>query len=198
MNNEVSEKAGLVQMTVAGITLDPSNNMPIIILKDIHNQIAIPIWIGLVEASAIATELEGIQLGRPMTHDLLKNVLEALNARLSRIVVSELKENTFYAILHLEQDGRTLEVDSRPSDAIALALRVRADIFVAQEVIDSSQQLDMGSLKEVLEPKSREPKSPEEAESGEPGEQASPKSDKDRWSEILENLKPEDFGKYKM
>lgn len=177
----------LVQMTVAGITLDPTNNMPIIILKDLDNSVAIPIWIGLVEASAIATELEGIDLARPMTHDLLKSVLVTLGGRLSRIVVNDLKENTFYALLFIEREGETLEVDSRPSDAIALALRAQADVFVARKVIESSQQLDLEALKEVL------------GKSGsDDDEQNDGKSEKDRWAEILENLKPEDFGKYKM
>ncbi len=178
----------LVQMTVAGITLDPTNNMPIIILKDLENSVAIPIWIGLVEASAIATELEGIDLARPMTHDLLKSVLVTLGGTLSRIVVNDLKDNTFYALLYIERGDETLEVDSRPSDAIALALRAQADVFVARKVIESSQQLDLEALKEVLG----------KSGSDEEGEEDDGKSDKDRWTEILENLKPEDFGKYKM
>lgn len=177
----------MVQMTVAGITLDPTNNMPIIILKDLENSVAIPIWIGLVEASAIATELEGIDLARPMTHDLLKSVLVTLGGTLSRIVVNDLKDNTFYALLYIERGDETLEVDSRPSDAIALALRAQADVFVARKVIESSQQLDLEALKEVLG----------KTDSDEEGEDDG-KSDKDRWTEILENLKPEDFGKYKM
>ena len=178
----------LVQMTVAGITLDPTNNMPIIILKDLDNSVAIPIWIGLVEASAIATELEGIDLARPMTHDLLKSVLVTLGGTLSRIVVNDLKDNTFYALLYIERGDETLEVNSRPSDAIALALRAEADVFVARKVIESSQQLDLEALKEVLG----------KSDVGEEGAEDDGKSDKDRWTEILENLKPEDFGKYKM
>lgn len=189
MSQDKSTGAGpddLVQMTVAGITLDPTNNMPIIILKDLDNSVAIPIWIGLVEASAIATELEGIDLARPMTHDLLKSVLVTLGGRLSRIVVNDLKENTFYALLFIEREGEILEVDSRPSDAIALALRAQADVFVARKVIESSQQLDLEALKEVL------------GRSGSDDEEDDGKSEKDRWTDILENLKPEDFGKYKM
>jgi bifunctional DNase/RNase len=192
---EAEEEPGeLVQMTVAGITLDPTNNMPIIILKDLGNEVAIPIWIGLVEASAIATELEGIELARPMTHDLLKSVLETLGGRLDRIVVNDLKENTFYASLFVEADGRTLEIDSRPSDAIALSLRTKSDLFVARKVIESSQQLDLAALQEVLG-KSAEDDDEAEGE-GDPAERK--KRNKDRWTEILENLKPEDFGKYKM
>lgn len=177
-----------VAMTVAGVTLDPTNNMPIIILKAKDDSVAIPIWIGLVEASAIATELEGIQLARPMTHDLLKNLMSALGANLEKVVVCDLRDNTFYATLHVLVGSESLEVDARPSDAIALALRAKAQIFVAQKVIDSSQKLDMEALQRALD-------SEDEGE-GEEGEKKG--KSKDRWTEILENLKPEDFGKYKM
>jgi bifunctional DNase/RNase len=169
-----------VKMTVAGITMDSTNNMPIIILKSENDEVAIPIWIGLVEASAIATELEGIQLGRPMTHDLLRNILEGLGGKLQRIVVNDLKDNTFYASLFVELNGSEIEIDSRPSDAIALALRCSAEIYVSKKVIDTSQHFDISALKQVLQPN----------QSGE--------GNKDKWTELLENLKPEDFGKYKM
>jgi bifunctional DNase/RNase len=174
----------LVKMIVAGVTLDPSNNMPIIILKAENDDVAIPIWIGLIEASAIATELEGIKLARPMTHDLLKNVLEALGGKLERIIVCDLKDNTFYATLIVYMKDTRVEIDSRPSDAIALALRAGADIYVAKKVIESSQHVDLTALKEAMQ----------EEEEGEEGE----KKKKDKWTEILENLRPEDFGKYKM
>ena len=184
----------LLAMSVAGVTLDPTNNMPIIILKAADDSVAIPIWIGLVEASAIATELEGIELARPMTHDLLKNLMQALGAVLEKIVVCDLRENTFYATLYLRMGDESLEVDSRPSDAIALALRAKADIFVAQKVIDGSQKLDMEALQRALD------SDDEDAEGGEAGDEGGEKKrkGKDRWTEILENLKPEDFGKYKM
>jgi bifunctional DNase/RNase len=181
-NASPSAGGEMVKMIVAGITLDPSNNMPIIILKDAQGDTAIPIWIGLVEASAIATELEGIKLARPMTHDLLKNVLDTLGAKLKKIEVSDLKENTFYAIMYIEYQDTLMEIDSRPSDAIALALRTNAEIYVARKVIDGSQQVDLGTIKEL-----------EQANT--PGES---KDKKDKWSQILENLRPEDFGKYKM
>jgi bifunctional DNase/RNase len=171
-----------VKMTVAGITLDTTNNMPIIILKSENEDVAIPIWIGLIEASAIATELEGIKLGRPMTHDLLKNILEGLGGRLKRIVVNDLKENTFYASLFVELSGSEVEIDSRPSDAIALALRCGAEIFVSRKVIDTSQHIDMSTLQATLD-------ADKDGEGG---------KNKDKWTELLENLKPEDFGKYKM
>ncbi|RME27639.1 MAG: bifunctional nuclease family protein [Deltaproteobacteria bacterium] len=170
-----------VEMVVAGITLDQSNNMPIIILKALKEEVAIPIWIGLIEASAIATELEGLSMPRPMTHDLLKNVIEQLGGKLNKIVVSDLIDNTFYAILFIEQGGVMYEIDARPSDSIALALRCSAPIYVARKVLEKSQHIDMEMLRQALG----------ESE----GEQ---KEEKDRWTEILEKLKPEDFGKYKM
>jgi len=181
--NQNSSSPKNVKMSVAGITLDPTNNMPIIILKADEGEVAIPIWIGLIEASAIATELEGIKLARPMTHDLLKNVLHDLGGTLQRIEVCDLRDNTFYAHLYIEADDSTLQIDSRPSDAIALALRTGADIFVSQAVIDKSQRIDMKAIKQAMD----------ESKGGE-----GKKGDKDKWAEILENLNPEDFGKYKM
>jgi bifunctional DNase/RNase len=179
-----------IQMSVAGITLDPSNNMPIVILKDLDNQIAIPIWIGLVEASAIATELEGIQLGRPMTHDLLKSILDSLGGRLDKIVINDLRDNTFFALLSIVFGQDVLEIDSRPSDAIALALRTNAEVYVTKKVIECSQQMDMEALQEVLERN--------HGSSDKEGESGKTKLNKDRWTEVLEGLQPEDFGKYKM
>jgi len=189
-----------VQMTVAGITLDPTNNMPIVLLRDLAETVAIPIWIGLVEASAIATQLESIQLSRPMTHDLLKSVLQALGGNLKRVVVCDLRENTFYALLYLERDGRVLEVDARPSDALALALRTGSEIFVARKAIERSQVLDMEQVREVLsKPSLSRSANPAEQTRAEPGAaEQGEKPEQDRWSEILANLKPDDFGKYKM
>lgn len=172
-----------VQMEIAGITLDPTNNMPIVILKSADSDVAIPIWIGLIEASAIATELEGIKLARPMTHDLLKSLLENLGGNLLRVLVSDLRENTYYATLFVRQGDEIVEIDSRPSDAIALALRTGADIFVSNKVIESSKQVDITSLKDVTEYKNKDNEFIQ---------------DKDKWTEILHNLNPEDFGKYKM
>lgn len=177
-----SEQEDRVKMEVAGVTLDQSNNMPIIILRGEEEDVAIPIWIGLIEASAIATELEGIALPRPMTHDLLKNILESLGGRVLRVEVTDLRENTFYAVIYIEQGETIHEIDARPSDSIALALRTSAPIFVSRQVLDKSQHVDMEMLKQAL---------------GE-GKDGEDKSEKDRWTEILENLKPEDFGKYKM
>ncbi len=173
----------IVKMEITGITQDPSNNMPILILKSEKDDTAIPIWIGLIEASAIAVELEGLQLPRPMTHDLLKSMLEKLGGKLQRIEVCDLKENTYYATLIIKTADSEVQIDARPSDAIALALRTGADIYVAAKVLKMSQQVDISALQDAIKDNS----DPEAA-----------KKEKDKWSEILENLNPEDFGKYKM
>lgn len=169
------EKKEFVEMQVTGLTIDPFTSMPIVILKDREEKYALPIWIGLIEASAIATELEKIQLSRPMTHDLLKNILDQVAVKVEKIVVSDLSDNTFYAQIFLKTDGKELMMDSRPSDAIAIALRTKAPIFVEKGVINKSRKMDLS--KEVLETEG---------------------SKKQKWAEILENLSPEDFGKYKM
>lgn len=163
-----------IQMKVTGLTIDPFTSMPIIILKDLEEKCALPIWIGLIEASAIATELEHIQLTRPMTHDLLRNILNSMEVKVERVVVHDLADNTFYARIELIREGKKTEMDARPSDAIAVALRMKAPIFVAKKVIDKSRKIDLS--KEGTDEQSR----------------------KQKWAEILENLSPEDFGKYKM
>lgn len=162
-------------MKVTGLTIDPFTNMPIIILKDLDEKSALPIWIGLIEASAIATELEKIKLARPMTHDLMKNILHILEVKVEKVEVNDLADNTFYARIYLKSDGREYVIDSRPSDAIALALRSGAPIFVDRRVIEKSRQIDLNK---------------EGKEGG--------KGEKEKWAEFLENLNPEDFGKYKM
>ena len=164
-------------MEVTGLTIDPFTNMPIIILKDLEQKNTIPIWIGLIEASAIATELEKIELSRPMTHDLLKNILIELGITVEKIEVCDLKENTFFANIHLEtKNGKKLVIDARPSDAIALALRTKAKIFVDEKVISKARRIDL----------SKEATTDEE------------RLKQEKWAEILESLSPEDFGKYKM
>lgn len=160
----------LIEMRVSGLTIDPFTSMPIVILKDAADKHSLPIWIGLIEASAIATELEKIKLTRPMTHDLLKNILDEAAIRVDRVVVDELSDNTFYAKIFLKSNGQEWMLDSRPSDAIALSLRTQAKIFVEKAVIDKSRKIDL----------SKEPQK------------------KQNWADILENLSPEDFGKYKM
>lgn len=163
-----------VQMKVTGLTIDPFTSMPIIILKDLEEKCALPIWIGLIEASAIATELESIQLARPMTHDLLKHILESVEVTVKRVEVNDLSDNTFYACLTLNHGGSDMVIDARPSDAIAIALRTGAPIFVAKKVIEKSRKIDLAE---------------------ETGDKSSRKQ---KWTEILENLSPDDFGKYKM
>jgi hypothetical protein len=160
----------LIRMTVRGIALDPITNMPIIILKDAEEKRALPIWVGIFEANAIALELEKIATPRPMTHDLIKNILDGLGATVQQIVVNDLKDNTFFAVIEVNHNGNMVSIDSRPSDAIALALRVNAPIFVTEKVVSKAKSMDIAEEKEET----------------------------DRWKEWLENLKPEDFGKYKM
>jgi bifunctional DNase/RNase len=147
-----------IEMTIKGLMIDPITNMPIIILRDQDGQRVLPIWVGVFEANAIALQIENVQTPRPMTHDLLKNVIDDLRAHVERIVVCELKENTFYARIHMTVDGRVLEVDARPSDAIALALRTRSPIFVEETVIQSArsvestkENMDLGRLQKWLE-----------------------------------------------
>lgn len=159
-----------IEMTVKGLTLDPLTNMPIVILKDLEDKRVLPIWIGLFEANAIALELEKITTPRPMTHDLMRDVIAGLNAIVTKIVVNDLKNNTFYAVIHLSLNGNHIVIDSRPSDAIALALRSGAPIYVAAEVVNKAKSIDMTKEDE----------------------------EKDQLKEWLENLKPEDFGKYQM
>ena len=156
-------------MVVKGLTLDPLTHMPIIILKDVEGNRALPIWIGANEANAIAMEMERITTPRPMTHDLIRNILEGLKAKVSRIVVNDLRDNTFYAVIFLTVNGTEVAIDSRPSDAIALALRVKSPIFVAEKVIREAKSIDLTEDK--------------------PAEDAQSVRD---W---IENLKPEDFGR---
>jgi uncharacterized protein len=162
--------AMLIRMIVRGIALDPITNMPIIILKDQEEKRALPIWVGIFEANAIALEMEKIATPRPMTHDLIKNILDGLGATVQQIVVNDLNDNTFFAVIEVSYDGNVVTIDSRPSDAIALALRVNAPIFVTEKVVSKAKSMDIAEEKEET----------------------------DRWKEWLENLRPEDFGKYKM
>ncbi|UCC66659.1 MAG: bifunctional nuclease family protein [Deltaproteobacteria bacterium] len=158
------------KMKVSGLTVDPLTNTPIVLLKDMEEKEVVPIWIGFFEASAIATHLEKVQLSRPMTHDLMKNILDTLGVQVIKIEVNDLRDNTFYAIIHLEIEGGHYAIDSRPSDAIALALRTNSPIYVEEEVIEKSSKIDLRKQKE-----------------GEEG-----------LDELLEGLSSKDFGKYKM
>lgn len=158
----------LVPMTIKGLMLDPISNSPIVVLKDENDSVFLPIWVGIFEANAIALRLENVETPRPMTHDLLRNVIADVEGKVTRVVINDLVESTFYARIFLTLGPRQLEIDARPSDALALALRTDAPIFVAQSVLDQAQTL---SADEGQDDKLR------------------------KW---FEQLKPEDLGKYKM
>ena len=134
-----------VEMQIRGLMMDPVTNMPIIVLKDVSSDQVLPIWVGIFEANAIALELEKTATPRPMTHDLLRNVARGLNARVEKVVVSEMREDTFYAVIWMEQAGERVTIDARPSDAIALALRSDCPIYVARDVLDRSRQVADGA-----------------------------------------------------
>jgi bifunctional DNase/RNase len=162
------------EMTVSGLTIDPFTNSPIMILKDVASDKAVPIWIGLLEATAIASELENIKFSRPMTHDLLKNIMELMETQVIKVEVCDLRDNTYFALIYLNRGGSELTIDARPSDAIALALRAKAPIFVADEVIKKARRVDLSAQEAITT------------------------DDAKKWTEILESLDPDDFGKYKM
>lgn len=184
----------MVDMKVSGLTIDPFTNMPILVLKDCDGKNAMPIWIGLIEASAIATELERIQLKRPMTHDLMHNMLGHVGARIDRIEVHDLRDNTFYAMIVLTcADGKIVEIDSRPSDAIALALRAQAPIRVARKVIDRARKMDLRLDKANGDGTNGKANGKSNGANGKSSNGASSK-----YSEFLENLSDDDFGKWKM
>ena len=159
-----------IEMTIKGLMVDPITNMPIIILRDKDGQKVLPIWVGVFEANAIALQMENVATPRPMTHDLLRNVITDLKADIQKIVVSDLKENTFYALIYLLVNGEPVAIDARPSDAIALALRAQAPIFVEDRVIDNAKTVDFAPDKENAE----------------------------RLQKWLEGLDPESMGRYKM
>ena len=138
-----------LEMKVKGLALEPLSNMPVIILRDEEEKRSLPIWVGLFEANAIALELEKISTPRPMTHDLIKKILESLDARVQKIVVNDVRDNTFYAVIHLRLGSADITVDSRPSDAIALALRVGAPIFVEEEVVDKARTVEVAKETEI-------------------------------------------------
>ena len=164
-----------IEMKITGLTIDPITGTPIVILKDLEEKKAIPIWIGLFEASAIATQLEKISFSRPMTHDLMKDILKTLGAEVIRVEIHDLRNNTFFANMHLLVEGKTYTVDARPSDAIAIAIRTDAPIYVEEKVIDKSRNVDIAANVEDME-----------------------KLKEEKLKEFLENLSPEAFGKYKM
>jgi len=128
-----------VEMKIRGLMMDPVTNMPIVVLKDAQGTAILPIWVGIYEANAIALEIEKVQTPRPMTHDLLKNLLLGLSVRVHKVVVNDLRDDTFFALIWMERDGQMMSVDSRPSDALALALRVDCPIFVEEDVLKNSK-----------------------------------------------------------
>jgi bifunctional DNase/RNase len=134
-----------VEMQIRGLMMDPVTNMPIVVLKDVASDQVLPIWVGIFEANAIALELEKTATPRPMTHDLLRDVARGLNARVEKVVVSEMRQDTFYAVIWMEQAGEKVTIDARPSDAIALALRSDCPIYVARDVLDRSRQVADGA-----------------------------------------------------
>lgn len=164
----------LHKVNIAGMTMDPTSNTPIIILKSVEGDQAIPIWIGLLEATSIASALKNIKFDRPMTHDLFKNLIESMDMEVSKVEVCDLKDNTFFAKIYFTSQEKKFSMDARPSDAIAIALRFKAPIYVDDKIIEKSQMIEADY--EMLN-KSEEGK---------------------KWAEYLGNLSPEDFGKYKV
>jgi bifunctional DNase/RNase len=159
-----------VEMKIRGLMMDPMTNTPIVVLKDVSGDTVLPIWVGPYEANAIAMEIEKVTAPRPFTHDLIKNLLNGLNARVHKIVVTELRDDTFFAVIWMERDGKVISIDSRPSDALAVALRVDCPIFVEEEVLKSSKK------------------------AGAAAERVS----SDELRKWLEGLNDEDMGRYKM
>jgi uncharacterized protein len=159
-----------VEMQIRGLMMDPVTNMPIIVLKDIGSDVVLPIWVGIFEANAIALELEKTTTPRPMTHDLLRNLARGLNAQVRKVVVSEMRDDTYFAVIWMEQSGETVTLDARPSDAIALALRWDCPIYVSRAVLEVSKQAAGGN-------------------------QAINADEMRRW---LENLNDDEMGRYKM
>jgi hypothetical protein len=159
----------LIEMSIKGLMLDPITSMPIVLLRDAESQRVLPIWVGPVEASAIALQVENVAPPRPMTHDLMRNLLSDLGVTLERVIISDLRDNTFYAFLELRRGAEVVLVDARPSDALALSIRTRARVFVEGRVLDQAKSVDISS------------------------EQA----DRDRLQKWLESLDPDELG-YKM
>jgi bifunctional DNase/RNase len=159
-----------IEMTIKGLMVDPITNSPIILLHDEAGQRILPIWVGLFEANAIALQIENVEPPRPMTHDLLRRSIEQLGATVRRVVICDLKESTFFALIHLETAGGPVAIDARPSDAIALALRTKAPILVEEAVLDHAKTIDFSAER----------------------------PDTERLQKWLESLDPDELGKYKM
>lgn len=168
--DETAASGTEIRMEIKGLVLDPNTKAPIVILRDDRGEILLPIWIGVFEANAIALRLENVETPRPMTHDLLQSALETLGGKVEKVVISDLRDNTFYARIHVGRSGDTLEIDARPSDAIALALRSAAPIFVLQPVLEQAQAVNL--VQEA--------------------------TDEEKLRKWLEEMDPEELGKYKM
>lgn len=166
----MSEPTQELLVEIKGLMLDPASNIPIVILRDPQSQLFLPIWIGVFEANAIALRMEGVTPPRPMTHDLLRSMLEQLGGTVQKIVISDLRESTFFAVIHVQQAEKTVEVDARPSDAIALALRTDAPLYVLRSVLDKAQAVDL----------------------------ASDATDEEKLKKWLEEIGPEELGKWTM
>jgi uncharacterized protein len=163
-------KTSDIEMKIRGLMMDPVTNMPMIVLKDIAGEAVLPIWVGIFEANAIALEIEKTTTPRPMTHDLLRDTIRGLDAMVTKVVVSELKDDTFYAVIWLDRKGETITLDSRPSDALALALRYDCPIYVSQQVMSNAKVSANGS----------------------------PSVNPDEVRRWLEGLNDDDMGRYKM
>ena len=159
-----------VEMKIRGLMMDPVTNMPIVVLKDPSGDAVLPIWVGIYEANAIALEIEKVATPRPMTHDLIKNVLMGLDTKVHKVVVTELRDDTFFAVIWIEREGRFISIDSRPSDALAVAMRLDCPIFVEDEVLKSSKLAAT----------------------------VSDRVSNEELRKLLENMNDEDFGRYKM
>ena len=158
----------MLEVNVKGLTFDPITNVPIVLLKEVSSNRLLPIWIGVFEANAIALEIEKVSTPRPMTHDLLKNFFEMVNSKMLRVEVDNLQDNTFFATIYFEFNGKEVKMDSRPSDAIALALRSKIPIYVTMEVMSKAQSVELDN--DI--------------------------GDQEQWKNWLEQLKPDDFSKY--
>lgn len=182
-----------VEMYVAGLVLDPASNAPIVVLKDAQGDTCLPIWIGLAEATAIASELKKVELSRPMTHDLLRNIIGELGGRVVKVVITSLQENTFIANIEIVIGDVVKVIDARPSDAIALSVRTNAPIMVAAEVLEQAQV----TLVPVQNPEGEEEFEMRKADDDESESTNFANIEKDKWAEILAEMDPDDF-KYKM
>jgi len=166
----MTDEEGMVEVKIEGLILDPMTNMPIVLLKNLSGNKALPIWVGIYEANAIASVLENVHTPRPLTHELIHNILSGVEANVERVVVSDLRENTFYAIIFLMRAGKLFKIDSRPSDAIAIALRNKAPIFVSEKVFEDAKVLDIDEHESLKH------------------------TEKQNLKEWLKNLNPKDFG----